>query len=148
MSSAPSIQGIRSRPTRRISFEWWWVLSAALFVVALLIAAPEMRTGGFVSHVDVANASEFAVEVQVSAPNHDGWMALGTAVNGTSTSFREVYDQGAAWTFHYNAQGLRADVQMSRDDLARAGWKVQVPQALAERLRAAAAAATPKVVGI
>jgi hypothetical protein len=48
----------------------------------------------------------------------------------------EVADQGREWVFRFSYGGVDAgELVLSRDRLARDGWNITVPSAVAERLR-------------
>lgn len=109
----------------------------ALLGAALLLVT---ACGDRVTHVErvvLVNGTDYDVVVQVKAEGRNGWLPLGLARHGAETLFEEVIDQGDTWVFHFSYGGREAgEVLVGRAELARAGWKVEVPQEAAERLRA------------
>jgi hypothetical protein len=63
-------------------------------------------------------------------------MLLGTVADRGSTEVADVFDQGRTWTFRFVTQGqVVGEMEMSRADLQRAGWRVEVPAKFADTLR-------------
>jgi hypothetical protein len=125
-------------------FRWWWpaVAVAAILVVAILPRA--LATPSNVDRVTLENHTQYAVVVDVSGRSADGWMGLGTAERETATDVRDVIDQGDVWTFRFTSQGYDAgEVQITKADLKRSGWKVAIPAAVGERLARQGVTPTP-----
>jgi hypothetical protein len=119
------------------------VLIAAPFV-AFLLSATVLRTPSHVSHVDVDNPTSYALDVAISSPHRDGWTWLGTVEPRSATTIREVIDLGSTWVVRFFRGGSMAgEVTLSRGDLERAGWHVEVPGAIASSLAAAGVPRSP-----
>jgi hypothetical protein len=136
MSHIASLPDTRRRRARRLPFDWRWLPVAAVVLMVLGVLIPALQSDHFVDHVQVANASEFDVEVAVAGAVPDGWTDLGTAGARRASVIHDVYDQGDVWTFNFQTPTAHVLVQMTRDQLERAGWNVAVPGSLISQLRA------------
>ena len=88
----------------------------------------------FVERLTVVNSTAYGVDIAVSGAAHRGWLELGVAENDATTSFDAVLDQGDTWIVRL-ADGEGGELRLTRDELRRAGWRVQVPPAMEARLR-------------
>ncbi|MDQ3646395.1 MAG: hypothetical protein M3345_05600 [Actinomycetota bacterium] len=112
-----------------------WVLTA------LLLAACD--NVNFVERVEIVNGTSYTARVDVSGED-GGWLALATVSAGSSREVREVIDQGPTWTFRFVYAGYDpVELTIARPDLVDAGWRVEVPDELEERLRDAGVAPPP-----
>lgn len=91
----------------------------------------------FVKEVKIVNETEYPANVDLSGKNRDGWLRL-TVVEGQSTrAVGEVIDQGEVWIFRFDyASKHQEEVEISRSELERNDWTVEVPEAFEQRLRA------------
>jgi hypothetical protein len=113
-------------------------------VFALSVGAFVLREPVFVDEVSVTNSSEYDIGVQVSGDDPDGWMALGTASEGSTTTTVDVIDQGEVWVFRFTAQGRDGgELRVARSDLEQAGWTVTVPDEVIQQLRDLGAPPSP-----
>jgi hypothetical protein len=104
------------------------VVLAAVGALWLALAAvggrpPPYRT------VRVDNRAALPLQVDAAGPE-GGRLGLGQAGPRATTTFQEVADQGATWTFVVSYGGrevLRHTV--SGQELAGRGWTVQIPEA-------------------
>jgi hypothetical protein len=72
----------------------------------------------------------------VTDASHDGWLPLSVATAGSTAATREVIDMHDTWVFRFSHEGVVAgELRVSRDDLARNGWTVRVPERVAQQLR-------------
>jgi len=112
---------------------------AGALLVSQLLAAPN-----FVPRITVDNHSGYALLVEVSDGQGGSWSPVGTISRNGSTSLEQVYDVGDAWQFRLTAQtvGL-GTVRVSRSQLERSDWHVDIPRRLGDTLRARAVAAQP-----
>jgi hypothetical protein len=100
---------------------------AALVVVGFLGASRLVAGPHVVPRITIANATDDLVNVLVV---DDGSSRLPlTIVEPRRTAVtHDVIDQGDTWTFVFRTSGRTlATVEMSRDDLQRAHWRVAVP---------------------
>jgi hypothetical protein len=106
------------------------VLITTVLGISLLL----VRDRSFVSRVTVDNPTPLALDVDIAAASRDGWVPAGVAVERGATAFREVLDHGDDWAFRFTYGGGHVVVRVTRDDLARNGWRVAVPASLADQL--------------
>ena len=116
------------------------LVMAALFAVAPRVFVDPPRIG----EVSLENPTRYALEVEVTGAQRDGWLRLGTAERGATTVAPRVLDQGDTWIFHFESQGLDGgELSFSKDDLVRSGWRVVISRAIADRLTSQGASPTP-----
>lgn len=124
------------RRTRRL-VDPWIPIGVIAALLAIVLFRPLVEPGPFIGRVTVVNNSAYAFDVDVSGAKADEWMLLGTVGEKASTDVAEVFDQGRTWTFRLRTQGLVAgQVEVSRDALKSAGWRLIVPDRFADKLRA------------
>ncbi len=115
------------------------ILAVILFGLLRVVAVP-----GVVDRVTVVNPTRYQLEVEVTDAAHDGWTAVGSVDARGAIDAEAVYDVGDVWTFRFTSQGLVGkDVTFIREELERNGWRVQVPRAVGDDLRAANAPPPP-----
>jgi hypothetical protein len=110
---------------------------AAVVVTALgAIWLGQAALGGRPGYRTVRVDNRAALPLQVEAAGADGGrLALGLAGPRATTTFQEVVDQGATWTFVVSYGGREVLRQtVSRQELAGRGWTVQVPESAAAEL--------------
>ena len=103
-------------------------IGALWLVPTAMGGRPDYRT------VQVDNRA--GLPLQVDAVGADGGrLGLGQAAPRTTTTFHEVADLGASWTFvvSYGGQELLRQ-PVSREELAARGWTVQLPDGITEEL--------------
>ena len=123
------------------------VALALLFALVLLVGGRTLSRASFVPRVEVVNASEYEVDLDVTTGPHGGWMGVGVAQPRATTSFEDIYDQGATWILRFGVQGHIVERTIARAELQREQWRVHVPDELAVRLRASGVSPTPKLAG-
>jgi hypothetical protein len=112
----------------------------ALALIIGLMAAVEAPA--FVDRVSVRNPTPYALDVQVTGADRDGWLALGPVSPGGRLSLRDVVDEGDRWIVHVSSAGIDGgEIVVSRAALERSGWVITVPDEATNRL--AANGATP-----
>lgn len=140
------------RPGGRAAYRYaarhWLVLVTIVVGCGVLLAGTRVLTSGsFVRHVNIANSSEYAIDVRVTDDPPEGWMPLGPAQPDKTTTFEEVYDQGRTWTLSFAYAQFEKSITVSRAELQNAGWRVDVPDDLIRELRSARVPATPDFAG-
>ena len=86
----------------------------------------------------VQNPTPYMVNVDLTGANRNGWLDVGSFRREGRRSVEELADQGRQWVFRFSYGGVDGgELAVSRDQLARDGWRVTVPTEVAERLRQA-----------
>jgi hypothetical protein len=107
-----------------------------LLVVLVALAPGCAQDAAYVEQLVVANPTSYDVHVEVRSATSAPWLALGTATHGHDTPFSEVVDQGDTWIVRFDYAGLEGgEISVSRAQLVRDKWHVEVPEAVAVRLR-------------
>jgi hypothetical protein len=105
---------------------------AVTFLLSWLLRGPD-----FVDRVTIANPTAFDVDVDV-AGSDGGLLDLYYVEAGTTAVVRDVIDQEDTWTFHLSYGGTDAGtLRLDRARLAQSGWRVEIPQAVENRLEGA-----------
>jgi hypothetical protein len=111
------------------TYEWIGpVLIIVLSGVAMLALAKPVAGPRFVPRLTIPNPSPIPIDVDVSS---DGghWLPIVAAEPNALVTARDVVDQGSEWTFRFRVAGKTVGtVQRTRDDLADANWRVEIPQ--------------------
>ncbi len=110
----------------------------ALFAFALATSGLLGACSGpdFVDRLTFVNTSEYSAHVSVTDGQRDGWLDLTVAQPESETTIERVLDQGQAWIFHFDYAGkYEEEVRISRRDLERSEWRVEVPESFGAALR-------------
>jgi hypothetical protein len=106
----------------------------ALLGLMVLLSACDGVT--YVDRVTVVNETDYAADVAVQGDD-GSWLGLGRVSADEMDEFEEVIDQGPLWTFRFSyGKYPPVELEISKDDLREAGWQVEVPDELEEKLRA------------
>jgi hypothetical protein len=109
------------------------VVVAIAFTVMTAAGSP-----GHVERVTVDNPHEWAASIEMAAVEKGGWVGLGTVDRQMSHTFEEVLDQCRQWRFRFSYGGADGgEVAISRSELERRGWRVEISNTFAERMQAA-----------
>ena len=134
----------RTPDRSRLRLQWWWLLVGVGAVIIVATVPRLLATPATVDHVSFVNHTQYAIDVEASGAAHDGWTALATAERQRTTSAQAVVDQGRTWVFRFTSQGFSGgELRFTKDALARAGWKIDIPDAVGRRLAAEGATPTP-----
>ena len=118
------------------------IAAIVLVAVGAFLLGRSVEPAHFVDRVTVANATAFSVDVEVV--DGDGTVSLGTVPAGGTETFHDVVDQGSAWNFRFLYAGVAGgELELTRDALERAGWRIAVPADVDGRLRAAGLTPSP-----
>jgi hypothetical protein len=127
---------------RRVGDIARWVGVALVLAVTVAIGMWLVRGPGFVDHISVVNHTDYDLDVDVTGSARDGWMPVSVATRGATTSTPQVVDHDDTWIFRFSHEGaVGGELKISRDQLADAGWRLVVPERVAQELRAADAKA-------
>jgi hypothetical protein len=123
--------GVRVRPNGAGTDRPVAVVAITAVVLAAIGAVwlAQAAVGGRPAYRTVRVDNRAAIPLQVDAVGEEGRLGLGEARPRATTTFLEVADQGATWTFVVSYGGgevLRHTV--SGQELAGRGWTVQVPE--------------------
>jgi hypothetical protein len=124
---------VRSRPRAPIIA---LVVAVALLGIALFaLIRAATATPSVVERVAIDNATPYGVEVTLSDSGSGGTILLGRALPERETTWQEVLDGGELWNFSFTRAGIVAgEVEVSRAQLERDGWRVTVPASVGQRL--------------
>lgn len=107
--------------------------SSLLCVVLLVGACSEVS---LVDEIRFVNETDYPAHVAVSDGSRRSWLGLTVAQRDRETTVEAVIDQGAVWTFRFDYAGRhREELEVSRSDLVRADWTVEVPQSFGDSLQ-------------
>ena len=88
--------------------------------------------------ITIENPLPYLVNVDVTGARRDGWFDLGSIGRQRTRMVEQVVDQGDEWVFRFSYGGVQAgEMVMAGDELAKEGWRITVPPAVADRLREA-----------
>jgi hypothetical protein len=111
--------------------EWLSHLPSVVVAIAALLAALRLlAVPSVVDRITVQNPTNDNVAVYVTDLKRDGWMAIGIAPPGATTTFAQIIDHGDVWIFRFSAEGERIELQLTRGQLEDDQWRVQVPASL------------------
>ena len=108
----------------------------AMAVGMSILVLASCSSVSFVDDVTVVNDTDYPAHVDVSGRDRSGWLGLTVVAPETSTTVGQVLDQGDVWIFRFRYVGEYAEeMEVSRAQLVRNEWTVEVPQSFEQRLR-------------
>lgn len=108
-------------------------LAAAAILVLFLGAA--CSDVSFVDEVTIVNDTEYSANVDVTDKTREGWLGLTSVGPQLTTTIESVIDQGEVWIFRFDYVGKhQEEVEVSRRELERNDWTVEIPQSFEQRL--------------
>ena len=112
------------------------------FAVVIGVAVPVARLAASeprsFRRLTVHNPTPYLVNVDVRGDGRAGWLDVGSFRWQQQRTVEEVADQGRRWVFRFTYGGVEGgELVLTRDELARDGWRITVPAAVTERLRGA-----------
>jgi hypothetical protein len=117
---------------------------ALAWALATAVTVATVRTPAHVDRIVVDNPHAWGVTVAVSDGEAHGWVGVGRVPRERTQTFGQVLDPGDVWTVRFAYGGVEVALRVQRAELARAGWRVVVPDELAERLQTAGVPETPR----
>jgi hypothetical protein len=106
----------------------------SLLMVTLFVGA--CSNVSFIEEITFSNETDYPAKVEVSGASRQGWLNLTIAQRDRETTVQEVIDQGDVWVFRFDYAGKHEEeLEISRAELVRADWKVEVPQSFGDALR-------------
>jgi hypothetical protein len=104
---------------------------AILAIVLFSCAAPPPR----IDEMTIVNGTAYDLDVEVSGEDRQGWLPVAIVEAGSTDVSEEVIDQGDEWVFRFRHWGdTVGDLSLNRSELEASGWRVEVPEAVSERL--------------
>jgi hypothetical protein len=105
-------------------------------VLALLLVAACTGPPPTVEEITIVNPTDYDLDVDVTGGERDGWLPVAIVKARTEDVAQEVIDQGEVWIFRFLHWGDPVgEVRLTRGDLERDGWRVEVPAGIGERLQ-------------
>jgi hypothetical protein len=132
---SPSNSTVTSRPVdNRRSFDWLGPVLIAVFTgIAMLALARPVESPRAIPRLTIVNPSDALVDIDAS-DDGAGWLPLTIAEPRSSVTVRDVVDQGDQWIFRFRvADQPVGQVRRTAEELARAGWRVEIPQSVVDR---------------
>lgn len=117
------------------------LLITVVTVVVLALVATTLRTPDMVS-LTVRNPSSWRSEVSVRGADDTDWTPAGAVSRDGELTFLRLPDQGRDWVVRFSYAGETSTVEITRDDLAAAGWVIEVPPSFGAALEDAGVAPT------
>jgi hypothetical protein len=85
--------------------------------------------------ITVVNPTDYDLEIHVAGEDRDGWLPVAIVEARSEDVARGVIDQGEVWIFQFRHLGdAVGERSLSREELARSGWRLEVPEQVEERL--------------
>ena len=124
----------RTVPTRLVD-----VTAAALF--AVVVTAFVVQSPSRAPDVTIDNPTPYDLTVKVSDRSSDDWMGFALVDAQSQTVVGAPIDQGSEWILDF---GDGREYPIKRSVLRDAGWRLRVPDEVADRLAAAGVAPSPQ----
>lgn len=113
------------------------VLGVAVAVAGLVLVLQATGLPEYVDELTVENGTAFNLRVEVSDGEGESWLIVGTVPADDMKVFSRVIDQGETWLFRFHGQGrLGGELGVDRSQLESDGWRLVVPESIADELRA------------
>lgn len=113
------------------------VFAAAATVAGLWLVMQSTALPEHVEEITVENGTDFHLRVEVSDGEGDSWLGVGTVEAESTEAFPRIVDQGEVWTFRFQGQGKTSgEIRIDRSQLESDGWRLVVPESVADELRA------------
>ena len=111
------------------------ILATPLAILALVLSSCE-GSPPTVDEITIVNGTDYDLDVEVSGDDRQGWLPVAIVEAGSTRVSEEVIDQGDVWVFRFRHRGDPVgELSLSRSELARSGWRVEVPETVSQRLR-------------
>jgi hypothetical protein len=90
----------------------------------------------FIDEVTIVNETEYSANVDVRGRERDGRLGLTSVPARSTRTVDRVIDQGDLWIFSFDYGGKHEEeVEVSRGELQRSDWTIEVPTSFEQRLR-------------
>lgn len=112
-----------------------------LAVVTLLLLAACSGPAPTVDRITIANGTEYDLDVDVTDPGREGWLPVAIVEARSEQVAQGVIDQGEVWIFRFLHWGdPLGELSLTRAELERSDWRVEVPEEVEQRLQELGAA--------
>ena len=137
----PHPQDARTRFGRDIAL----LLTGAVVALAVIIGVSAAVEGPtYVDRISIRNATPYAIDVEVSNGDRDGWTNLGPVSPNERHAFRTVVDKGDRWVVRVSSAEIDGgQVEVGRDEIARRGWEITIGDEISGRLAENGATSAP-----
>jgi hypothetical protein len=106
-----------------------------LVVVGLLLAACS-GPPPTVDRITVVNPTDYELDLHVTGRARERWLPVAIVGARSEDFVEEVIDQGDVWIFRFLHWGDPVEeISLSRAELERNGWRVEIPDELGGRLQ-------------
>ena len=114
-----------------------YAVTLAFAVAALALAGSGLGLPAHVDELAIDNPHPWPAHVQVTDADRGGWLGIGTVGRNTEHGFLDIGDQGELWIFRFSYAGESVELRVPARQLEDDDWRLTVPEAFAETLRAA-----------
>ncbi len=105
-------------------------------IAAVVLASSSLSASAVVDRVTIVNPTPYQLNVELGAVGSRGSFDIGTVSRETELVVEQVFDPGSRWILRFSYAGVSAgEVDVLRGDLADAGWRVEIPLVIGDRLR-------------
>jgi hypothetical protein len=109
--------------------------AVAVLVLMFLVVGSQLQAPDRVDRLTIVNPTDHGVRVSVRATPVAGRYDLGWAWEHGQLDVHDAADVGGTWIFRFSYAGLDAgELTITRADLEAAGWRIEVPAVVGERL--------------
>lgn len=115
--------------------------AVALFIALTLVVAPHLSTVSGAKLLVVSNTTPWSATVEVRLD--DGWVPVGVATSGTTSTMHHLPDAGPTWTMRFSAGPVQVVEKIPRSRLLEDDWAIVVPGSFADAARSAELPPTP-----
>jgi hypothetical protein len=138
----PRPQDARTRFGRDIAL----LVAGALVALAVIIGVSAAVEGpAYVDRISIRNATPYAIDVEVTNGDRDGWTNLGPVSPDERDDFRAVVDKGDRWVVRVSSAGIDGgQIEVGREQLARRNWEITIGDEISGRLAENGATSAPQ----
>jgi hypothetical protein len=111
-------------------------LGGSLTVLIALLLVGCLGRPPTVDQITIVNSTNYDLDVDVTGREREGWLPVAIVKPRSENIVQEVIDQGEVWIFRFMQRGdVVGDLSLTRVELERSGWRVEVPEQVEERLQ-------------
>jgi hypothetical protein len=112
------------------------VLAAAVTVAGLVLVMQSTGLPEYVDELTVENGTDFHLQISVSGGDGESRSRVGIVEAESTKVFPGIIDQGEIWLFQFHGQArLGGELRVDRSQLESDGWRLVVPESVADELR-------------